>query len=111
MTETATAQETPAAEIALALAEEAAETGARLLKRQGWCLWKCNAFDGDIIVIIRDDPPTLTGQKERMMSRLNFLKKPYTIYTEAELDILCENPRPQLLHEAKKAGATLTAPP
>jgi hypothetical protein len=99
MTETATAEQ---------LAREAAETGAEFLKHQGWCLWKCHALGGDLVVVVRDDPPMLESQRERMMLRLRTMGVPYTIYTESELDILCENPQPQLLHEAKKAGATLS---
>lgn len=107
MTTTATTERT-VEETATKLAEEAAKTGATLLKMLGWCLWKCNALDGDLVVVVRDDPPMLESQRERMLLRLGHLKAPYVIYTEAELELLCENPNPGLLHEAKKAGAVLT---
>lgn len=86
--------------------EEEARKTRELLKRRGWCLWRCHAFGGDLVAVVRD---TLLGsQRERMKQQLKSLKEPYTIYTEAELEILCEDPTPQFLHEAKKAGAVLT---
>jgi hypothetical protein len=88
--------------------EEEARKTRELLKHRGWCLWRCHAFNGDLVVVVRDNPPMLESQGERMMLQLQALKEPYVIYTETELGILCENPNPRLLHEAKRAGAVIT---
>jgi len=106
MTKIPTAEET-----AMALAEETAGKARSLLRSQGWCLLKCEALDGDTIALARNHPPLLTSERERIMHQLESIEKISAVYTETELKILCDNPNPGLLHEAKKVGAELASPP
>jgi hypothetical protein len=77
--------------------ERARETDRRtreLLKARGWCLWQCDALDGEIIVVAADD--SVTGMPP---------ERP--LYTLAELRQLCSR-EPldiaalRIVHEAKK---------
>ena len=76
---------------------EASQTYESLASR-GWCLWRCNALNDDVILILRDELVTdfPTG---------------YPIYLEQELEYLLEldDSTIRLIHEAKKlGGATIT---
>jgi len=87
-------------ELDLSLAEEAARCTRELLNSQGWCLWKCNSLDGDIIVVVTDE--MVTGYPEG-----------YPVYTELEFEELYRDGVSQatlrLVHETKKmAGAKVT---
>lgn len=84
---------------ALAQAEDTARRTGELLDKQGWCLWKCSALDGDIIVVYRDE--VSVGYP-----------KGYPVYIEYELELLgrdkVNHDSLRLIHEAKKlAGARL----
>ncbi len=83
----------------LAGAEDTARRTGELLGKRGWCLWKCGALDGDIIVVCRDE--VSAGYP-----------KGYPVYIEYELDMLgrdkANHDSLRLIHEAKKlAGARL----
>lgn len=85
---------------ALAQAEEVALHTRELFIIQGWCLWKCSALGGEVIVVARDE--SVKG-----------IPGGYPVYTEAELEELCQNDVSEatlhLVHEAKKlAGAKVT---
>jgi hypothetical protein len=78
---------------ALAQAEDVAQRTRELLADPGWCLWKCGAFDGDIIVVCREE-------------LANGYPKGYPVYTECELEKLGQDDVSggslRLVHEAKK---------
>jgi len=80
--------------------EETARRTRELLATQGWCLWECSILGGDIIAVVRGE--NVEGVPKRC-----------PIYTEAELEELCQNDVSEatlcLVHEAKKlAGAKVT---
>jgi hypothetical protein len=82
-------------------AQEVARRTRELLDSRGWCLWKCNTLRGDIIAVVTDE--TVEGVPEG-----------YPIYTEGELQKLCQNDVSEatlrLVHEAKRlAGAKVTS--
>ena len=84
---------------ALAQSLEVARRTRGLLDNQGWCLWKCSAFDDDIIVVCRDE---FSGHYQ----------KGYPVYMECELEMIAQGEVTSnslsLVHEAKKlAGAKL----
>ncbi len=86
-----------ATELGIFLAEETAQRTRELLATRGWCLWKCSALGGDIIVIVLD-------------KNVEGVPGGYPVYTEAELEELCQadvsEATLRLVHEAKKlAGA------
>jgi len=81
----------------LAQAEDTARRTGELLGKRGWCLWKCGALDGDIIVVCRDEDS-------------GGYPKGYPVYIEHELDMLgrdkVNHDSLRLIHEAKRlAGA------
>lgn len=68
-----------------------------LLRQQGWCLWKCQALDGELIVVIRDEEAV--GYPEG-----------HAVYTERELHELldADDATLKLIHVAKNlTGAQL----
>jgi len=75
------------------LATEVAQRTRELLVTRGWCLWKCSVLGGEVIAVARDE--NVEGVPEG-----------YTVYTEAELEELCQNGVSEatlrLVHEAKK---------
>lgn len=83
---------------------QAQEVGWRtweFLITPGWCLWKCEALDGDTILIADNFAEDLPDG--------------YPIYSMSELEILFSGDKPvscntlRLVHEAKKlAGAKVT---
>ena len=84
---------------ALAGAEDTARCTGELLGKQGWCLWKCGALDGDIIVVCRDEASV-------------GYPKGYPVYIEYELELLgrdkVNHDSLRLIHEAKRlAGARI----
>ena len=94
-------QSAPAAgqkEIESQPAEVVAERTEELLMTRGWCLWKCSAFGGEVIVVVRDE--TVEG-----------FPKGHPTYTEAELEkLMAGNIRDSslhLIHEAKKMGGAI----
>ena len=70
----------------------------KFLDSRGWCLWKCSAFGGEVIVVVRDE--TVEG-----------FPKGHPTYTEAELEkLMAGNIRDSslhLVHEAKKMGGAI----
>jgi hypothetical protein len=79
-------------------AQEAAARTRELLETRGWCLWRCHALDGEVIVVLRDE--LVSG-----------FPAGYPTYLEQELGCLIEadDSALKLIHEAKKlAGATVT---
>jgi len=78
---------------ALAQAEETARRTRELLPTRGWCLWKCAVLGGDIMVVVLDD-------------NVEGVPGGYPVYTEAELEELCQDGVSEatlrLVHEAKK---------
>ena len=88
------------ARAAQAQAEETAHRTRELLASEGWCLWKCSTLGGDIIAVVLDE-------------NVKGLPGGYPVYTEAELEELCQDGVSEaslrLVHEAKKlAGAKVT---
>ena len=84
---------------ALAQAQEVARRTRELLVVQGWCLWKCTTLGGDIIAVVRDED-------------VQGVPGAYPVYTELELEELCQNDVSEasirLVHEGKKlAGAKI----
>ena len=76
-------------------AEYAAQETRRQLDSKGWCLWQCDALDGDTVAIVRDE--SVKG-----------MPPGYAIYTEDELRKLTamKSAPWRLVHAAKKlAGA------
>ena len=77
----------------LAPAEEVARHTRELLAIQGWCLWKCSTLGGDIIAVVLGE-------------NVEGLPGGYPVYTEAELEELCQDDVSEatirLVHEAKK---------
>jgi len=89
---------------ALAHAQEVARRTEEMLESRGWCLWRCSALGGEVIVVAIDgDVPGIPQGK--------------VIYTEAELKELFGGGKPvspatlRLIHEAKKRTAALVVPP
>lgn len=87
---------------ALAQAQEVAKRTSEFLATRGWCLWKCEALDGDTILIADNFAEDLPDG--------------YPIYAISELEILFGGDNPvsrntlKLLHEAKKlAEAKVTS--
>jgi hypothetical protein len=87
----------------LAQAEEVAQRTEELLASRGWCLWRCEALGGEVIVIIDDD---LTSGE---------IPQGYVIYTYSELCRLFGPDAPpmkrgtlRLVHEAKRVGGVVT---
>jgi hypothetical protein len=85
---------------ALAQAEDVARRTSEILDKQGWCLWKCSAFDDDIILVRRDEADS-------------GYPRGYPIYMEDELEKLCpggiDDKTLRLIHEGKKlTGARVT---
>ena len=68
-------------------------TTEELLATQGWCLWKCDVLDGDIIALVRDES-------------VKDVPEGYVVYTKAEMEEIGRFIVPQstirLVHEAKK---------
>jgi hypothetical protein len=93
--------DTSAWERKLELIKQAQEVSKRTyetLNTQGWCLWKCRAFNEDVIVVVRDELVTDYPHG-------------YPVYLEQELECLLEasDLALRLVHEAKKqAGAVVT---
>jgi len=87
---------------ALAQAEEVAQRTRELLDSQGWCLWKCHAFDDEVIVVAIDE-------------FLKGIPQGRVIYTDAELRELFGTDKSvtsatlRLVHEAKKRGALIAS--
>jgi len=80
-------------------AEVVAECTRELLATRGWCLWKCTTLGGDIIAVVKEE--NIGGAEG------------YLVYTEAELEELCQNnvsgATLRLVNEVKKlAGAKVT---
>lgn len=78
-------------------AEEVAGSTASLLQTRGWCLWRCEALEGDTIAVVRDDG--VEGIPEGVI-----------VYTDLELRKLFGRDKPvdpatlRLIYEAKKLG-------
>ncbi len=74
-------------------AQHVADRTKRLLHRRGWCLWWCQAFGGEHIIIARD---------EKVLS----IPQGYPVYTQAELERLFSHDVKlstlRLIHEAKR---------
>lgn len=97
-------------------AQDVAKRTAQLLSTQGWCLWRCAALGGDIIVVTKSNNG-LTEEQERQamnaMSKVADTIKPdtfsFTEYSIDELQNLLEGDEPtiRLVHEAKKQGAVI----
>ena len=72
-------------------------TTEELLATQGWCLWQCDALDGEIIALVRDES-------------VKDVLEGYVIYTQAEMEEIGRFKAPQstirLVHEAKKRQHT-----
>ena len=70
----------------------------KFLDSRGWCLWKCNLFGGEVIVVVKDE--TVEG-----------FPKGHPVYTEAELEKLMrgniKDSSLHLVHEAKKIGGAI----
>ena len=86
---------------ALARAEDVSLRTAKLLAKNGWCLWKCSTLGSEIIVVCRDD---LSGG----------YPEGYPVYMEYELTMLGRGEVSEgslrLVHEAKKiSGARLVS--
>jgi hypothetical protein len=68
-----------------------------LLATQGWCLWQCDALDGEIIALVRDES-------------VKYVPEGYVVYTKAEMAEIGRFKVPQstirLVHEAKKHHTT-----
>ena len=82
---------------ALAQAKEVAWRTRELLNSQGWCLWQCSTLGGEVIAVVRDE-------------LVEGVSQGYPVYTEAELEELCQDGVSdmtlRLVHEGKKlAGA------
>jgi len=78
---------------------DVARTTNRYLADRGWCLWRCSAIDGDLLVVV--DPQQACS-----------VPAGYCVYTLIELYALAQlDPRTiRLVHEAKKiAGATIAS--
>jgi hypothetical protein len=71
-------------------------TTEELLAAQGWCLWQCDALDGEIIALVRDES-------------IKDVPEGYVVYTEAEMAEIGRFKVPQstirLVHESKKRHA------
>ena len=102
-------------------ATETARQTSKLLKKRGWCFWRCDALDGEIITVMRNDFRPTEQQEMNLMEQLAeiYVREPDktkvnqewlgSVYTETELKILASANAMQFVHEAKKiAGATLT---
>ena len=89
-----------------------------MLKKQGWCFWECEALDGDIITIVRNNARLSEGQERHRKEQLITLRERHkgsadpkwfgAVYTEDELTKLSELDDPRLVHEAKRMGAEIT---
>ena len=77
-------------------AEEVAARTAESLDCPGWCLWQCEALDGEVIAVIDE-------------ALVENLPDGYPTYTIGELYRLLEVPDEtlRLVHEAKKHGAII----
>ena len=73
--------------------EVIAETQQQLVDR-GWCLWRCNVLDGEVIIVVRDE--LVTGYPAG-----------FPVYTTQELIELAQEgvgvEAIRLVHEAKKS--------
>jgi hypothetical protein len=74
-------------------------TTEELLATQGWCLWQCDALDGEVIALVRDES-------------VKDVPEGYIVYTQAEMAEIGRFRVPQstlcIIHEAKKrASATV----
>ena len=76
--------------------EEVAAKTAELLGRRGWCLWQCEALDGEIIAVVDT-------------ALVQHLPEGYTVYNLEELHHLLkvEDSTLRLIHEAKTNGAVI----
>jgi hypothetical protein len=88
---------------ALAQAEEVARRTEELIHKQGWCLWKCQALNGDYILVVDD------------FAEPGDYPAGYPVYTMSEITVLFGSDKPaskwtlMMVHEAKKlAGAEVT---
>jgi hypothetical protein len=83
---------------ALAQAEEVARRTDELIHSRGWCLWKCESFNGNTIVIVDD------------FAELEDLPTGYPVYIISEINTLFGDDKApshetlRLIHEAKKLG-------
>ena len=71
-----------------------ADKSVERIARNGFCLWKCQALNGEVIAIVRNKgykPPGFKG----------------VVYTERELVMMCESDSVLLVHEARKEGFSI----
>jgi len=100
------------------MAQKTSEATIKLLKARGWCFWKCDNLNGDIITIYRDGFIPSEDEEKDIMDHLGEIythtkkkKKDWvgTIYTEKELILMADSSNIKTVHEAKKLGATFLA--
>ena len=87
-------------------AETVAQKTGDALDKRGFCFWKCETLNGEIIAVIKNGQNTFF--KDRAKERANQLikdgklKEMPVIYTVEELQILADSLTPKLIHESKK---------
>jgi hypothetical protein len=92
-------------------AETISRKTSNAIETRGYCFWQCSVLNNDVIAIIKNGANNFS--KNRATDRANELiktgklKEMPAIYTVDELRVLCESPSIQLIHIAKKEGATI----
>lgn len=71
--------------------EVVAKVTYKLFSTRGWCLWKCDILNGDVIVVVRDE-------------LVEGVPAGYPVYYEQELSELldADDAMIRMVHEAKK---------
>jgi hypothetical protein len=92
--------------------QKTADIIKRSLKTQGWCFVTCGFLGGEVVAVSRDTPPLRDFERDALKDKAAKLKngqdKGVVCYTLSEFLILCESAAPQLIHETKRLGATIT---
>jgi len=64
------------------------------------------------VAVLRDNPPLREFERDALKDKVAKLKngqdKGVVCYTLSEFLILCDSTAPQLIHETKRLGATIT---
>ena len=85
----------PREQILVSHAQRTAWDTEDILSEKGWCLWRCESLDNDIIAIARDDNAHEVPER-------------YVAYTESELRQIFSHPMDRLtlriIHGAKRCG-------
>jgi hypothetical protein len=87
-------------------AETVAKLTGNALEKRGFCFWKCEALDGEVIAIVKGTQNTFFRDRARdhanQLIQKGILKEIPVIYTIEELQILADSLTKKLIHESKK---------